>query len=132
MWRGVVDWFRKNQNNDFGWGVCKGDESDVAHTGYALVALNQLCNYGQSEPLIRKMMNDGFTWLLNQQNEDRGFGCFKGNKSNMFHLSFAIDSCDIALMSSATDSCPLFMRAWAANLLGDVGCVVTVYLLFPS
>lgn len=60
--KGGIDWLKKNQNEDGGWGVRKGENNIVSKTCDALDALIASNHKGSD-----KEIQDGANWILNKQ-----------------------------------------------------------------
>lgn len=65
-----VNYLVESQNNDGGWGLSKGADSNVYMTATVLMALGEYAGFFDLQSLIA----DGLTWLKGKQNPDNGFG----------------------------------------------------------
>jgi energy-coupling factor transport system substrate-specific component len=75
-------WLAKQQNDDGGFGLAPGAQSDVDNTGAALQALVAA---GRRGPL-----DDAIAYLRRAQNGDGGFGQFEGRSSNAQSTAYAV------------------------------------------
>jgi prenyltransferase beta subunit len=76
-------WLARQQNDDGGFGLAPGAQSDVDNTGAALQALVAAgSRYGRAD--------DAIAYLHRAQNGDSGFGQFEGRSSNAQSTAYAI------------------------------------------
>ena len=72
------DYLLNVKNDDGGWGVTGGLESDVKRTALALQA-HEAVNYAD-----QTVINGGIAYLLSNQNSDGGVGFYPGDESNVY------------------------------------------------
>lgn len=74
----VRDYLLSIVNDDGGWGVAEGFESDIKRTALALQALKSV-NYPD-----QNIISSALCYLTSNQNSDGGFGFYSGDGSNVY------------------------------------------------
>ena len=74
----IRDYLLRVRNEDGGWGVVEGFESEIKRTFLALHALKAV-NY-----FVQNVISNAISYLLSAQNSDGGFGFYQGDDSNVY------------------------------------------------
>src|SRR4030043_893736 len=80
----IRDYLLSVKNDDGGWGVTGGFESDIKRTAVALQALKATIYSDQT------VMDNAISYLLSNQNSDGGWGFYEGDESNVYMTSSAL------------------------------------------
>jgi subtilase family serine protease/squalene cyclase len=101
----AVEWLKRQQNLDGGWGYSKGSQSMTDSTGVVLTALMKT---GESKyaPVVLAAVQ----WLTDSQNGDGYWGSYPGNISNYFLDTYVVVG--LALATSPTDSRVLAAKSY--------------------
>ena len=79
-------WLKRNQNNDGSWGLWQGEEGRSYPTYYAIKALMDCGEKGESDCITRASR-----WFKKNQNEDGGWGFSQSDRdSDIASTSFAV------------------------------------------
>jgi hypothetical protein len=80
------DWLLENQNDDYGWGIWKYEDSLVSATAFTLLALKQV-NTVFHEEKIEAALESGIAWLKLAQDKNTGRWGFSGNMQEINNAS---------------------------------------------
>ncbi len=73
------DWLLENQNDDYGWGIWKYEDSLVSATSFTLLALKE-ANTIFSDERIESAIGNGLAWLKSMQNKNGLWGFSQSSK----------------------------------------------------
>lgn len=82
----IRDYLLTIRNDDGGWGVAYGFESDAKRTALALQSLKAV-NYSD-QTVIQSAIN----YLLSTQNSDGGYGFYQGDESNVYMTALVLNT----------------------------------------